>query len=126
MLYSAPAAISSSIESQTNQIRHAHSEVGPLNPRDSSFSKSLLPLVTLTFIYSVGLIVLASRGVSAPDGSSLFWRFAFGLFMVRWAAIDRRSRSFSVPFEFDAFVFFAWVLVVSYYLLKTRGPRGLI
>jgi hypothetical protein len=46
--------------------------------------------------------------------------------MVRWAAIDRRSRSFSVPFEFDAFVFFAWVVVVPYYLLKTRGTRGLI
>lgn len=50
----------------------------------------------------------------------------FALFIARWAAIDRRSRSFSVPFEFDAFVFFAWVLVVPYYLLKTRGPRGLI
>ncbi len=97
-----------------------------MNPRDSSVSKSLLPLVTLTFIYSVGLGALASRGVSAPYGSSLFWRFAFALFMARWAAIDRRSHSFNVPFEFDAFVFFAWVLVVPYYLLKTRGPRGLI
>ena len=46
--------------------------------------------------------------------------------MVRWAALDRRSRSYSVPFEFDAFVFFAWVVVVPYYLLKTRGARGLI
>jgi hypothetical protein len=31
--------------------------------------------------------------------------------MVRWAAIDRR---------------FAWVLVIPYYLLKTRGLRGLL
>jgi hypothetical protein len=98
----------------------------PLNARDSSFSKSLLPLIALTLIYSVGLAVLASRGVSAPEGSSLFWKFALALFMVRWAAIDRRSRSFSVPFEFDAFVFFGWVVVVPYYLLRTRGPRGLI
>lgn len=97
-----------------------------MNLRASSFSKSLLPLITLTFIYSVGLAVLASRGISAPDRSTLFWKFAFALFMVRWAAIDRRSRSFSVPFEFDAFVFFAWVFVVPYYLVKTRGPRGLI
>lgn len=97
-----------------------------MNLRASSFSKSLLPLVTLTFIYSVGLAILASRGISAPDGSRLFWKFAFGLFVVRWVAIDRRSHSFSVPFEFDTFVFFAWVLVVPYYLFKTRGPRGLI
>jgi hypothetical protein len=97
-----------------------------LNLRDLRFSKSLFPLVTLTFIYSVGLAVLASRGVSAPQGSNLFWKLAFALFMVRWATIDRQSRSFSVPFEFDAFVFFAWVVVVPYYLLKTRGPRGSI
>jgi hypothetical protein len=97
-----------------------------LNLRASSFSKSLLPLITLTLICSVGLAILASRGISAPDGSRLFWRFAFGLFVVRWVAIDRRSHSFSVPFEFDAFVFFAWVFVVPYYLFKTRGPRGLI
>jgi hypothetical protein len=83
-------------------------------------------LVTLTIIYSVGLAVLASRDVSVSDGPRLLWKFTFALFMVRWAAIDRRSRSFSVPFEFDAFVFFAWVLVVPYYLLRTRGPRGLI
>jgi|SRR5882762_7079706 hypothetical protein len=123
MLYSAPAAISST----ANESIQARAFGGwPLNPGESSFSKCLLPLVTLTFIYSVGLAVLASRGVSAPYGSSLLWRFTFALFMVRWAAIDRRSRSFSVPFEFDAFVFFAWVVVVPYYLLKTRGPRGLI
>lgn len=97
-----------------------------MNLRAWSFSKFLLLLITLTFIYSVGLAVLASRGIGAPDESSLFWRFTLALFMVRWAAIDRRSRSFSVPIEFDAFVFFAWALVVPYYLFKTRGARGLL
>jgi hypothetical protein len=32
----------------------------------------------------------------------------------------------SLPFEFDAFVFFGWPVVVPYYLYRTRGGRGLI
>jgi hypothetical protein len=91
-----------------------------------TFSKSLLPLIALTFIYSAGLAVLASRGISDTEGLRLFWIYTFALFMVRWVGIDRRSRGVSVPFEFDAFVFFAWYLVVPYYLLRTRGARGLI
>jgi len=39
---------------------------------------------------------------------------------------DRRKRGFRVPFEFDAFVFFAWPIVVPYYLYRTRGARGLL
>jgi len=31
-----------------------------------------------------------------------------------------------LPFEFDAFVFFGWPVVVPYYLYRTRGKRGLI
>ncbi|MGB7845014.1 MAG: hypothetical protein WBL63_05315 [Candidatus Acidiferrum sp.] len=88
--------------------------------------KSLLPLLTLTLIYSVGLAILASRGRPAPDESSILWKFAFALFVVRWVQLDRRSHELRTPFEFNAFVFFAWIVVLPYYLYKTRGPRGLL
>jgi len=41
-------------------------------------------------------------------------------------APDRRARAFDVPFEFDAFVFWAWPVVVPYYLYRSRGGRGLL
>jgi uncharacterized membrane protein (GlpM family) len=88
--------------------------------------KSLLPLLTLTLISSVGLAILASRGRPAPDGSSILWKFTFALFVVRWVELDRRSHDLRTPFEFNAFVFFAWLVVLPYYLYKTRGPRGLL
>jgi hypothetical protein len=36
------------------------------------------------------------------------------------------SGVFSVPFEFGAFVFFIWPLVVPHYLYRTRSGRGLL
>jgi hypothetical protein len=97
-----------------------------LFPSTSPAWKSLLPLLTLTLVYSMGLAILASRGRLAPDGSSLLWKFAFALFVVRWVDLDRRSHELRTPFEFSAFVFFAWIVVLPYYLYKTRGPRGLL
>ena len=88
--------------------------------------KRLLPLLTLTLIYALGLAFLASSGKAAPEGTSLLWKFVFALFMVRWVGQDRRLYDLRTPFEFNAFVFFAWVVVLPYYLCKTRGPRGLL
>jgi hypothetical protein len=41
-----------------------------------------------------------------------------------WVHFDRRTHHLSLPFEFDAFVFFAWPIALPYYLYKTRGVRG--
>jgi len=88
--------------------------------------KRLLPLLALTIIYTLGLTLLAAGGKAAPEGTSILWRFVFALFVVRWIAQDHRSYDLRTPFEFSAFVFFAWIVVLPYYLCRTRGPRGLL
>jgi hypothetical protein len=91
-----------------------------------SASKSLMPLVALTAIFAVGLSVFSFHGVEASGATKLLWRFEFALILTSWVHVDRRVRGFSVPFEFDTFVFFAWPLVVPYYLYRSRGGRGLL
>jgi hypothetical protein len=87
----------------------------------------LLLLVILTAIYAIGLSVLASRGHAArPEATALLWSFEFQVLLAIWVRMDRRRRNVSLPFEFDAFVFFGWPVVVPYYLYRTRGMRGLI
>ena len=88
--------------------------------------KSLIPILTLTLIYSVGMAILSSHGQPEPDGAGILWRVTFALFVVRWVMLDRRRHSMATPFEFSAFVFFAWVVVLPYCLYKTRGARGLL
>jgi hypothetical protein len=114
--------------SSANESLSSPSNSGPerLSHRGFFAVKRLIPLILLTFIYSVGLSVLASRGVGTPAGANLLWRVIFALLMVRWVEVDRRTRRFHPPYEFGAFVFFAWKVVVPYYLIKTRGARGLI
>lgn len=94
--------------------------------RAVSVSKSLIPLIALTAISAVGLSVLVLHGHDAPETTQLLWTFEFSLILTLWVRADRQVRGFSVPFEFDAFVFFAWPAVVPYYLYRSRGGRGLL
>jgi hypothetical protein len=89
-------------------------------------SRSLIPLVLLTVIFSVGSSVLAFHGVAVPRGTGMLWSFTFQLILAFWVHFDRRVRGFKVPFEFDVFVFFAWPVLVPYYTYKTRGKQGLL
>lgn len=87
----------------------------------------LLLLVTLTAIYTIGLSVLASHGLAArPEATAVLWALEFQVLLAIWVRMDRRHRNVSLPFEFDAFVFFGWPVVVPYYLYRTRSIRGLI
>jgi hypothetical protein len=79
----------------------------------------------LAAIYATGLLVLASHGYATPGASALLWPLEFQALLAIWVRIDRRRRNVSLPFEFDAFVFFGWPVVVPYYLYRTRGSRGL-
>ncbi|HEV2342391.1 MAG TPA: hypothetical protein VGS15_11380 [Candidatus Acidoferrales bacterium] len=96
------------------------------NGRASSSSIYLVPLVALAAMYSLGLSLLSRHGLAVPDGTDLLWRFAFSLTLALYVRFDKRVRRFKVPFEFDAAVFFAWIVVVPYYLYRTRGRRGVL
>ena len=89
-------------------------------------SRSLVPLVVLTAIYSIGSSFVAFHGVSVTRETGIFWSLTFQLMLALWTHVDRQTRGSRVPYEFDAFVFFAWPFTVPYYLYKTRGRRGLL
>ena len=48
----------------------------------------------------------------------------FQTIVALWIRADRLARQLKMPFEFDAFVFFLWPVLVPYYFCKTRGLRG--
>jgi hypothetical protein len=86
----------------------------------------LIPLVVLTTIFTLELWFAAVHNLVAPETTQLLWDFETSLVLAWWVRIDRQIRGLSVPFEFDAFVFFAWPLLVPYYLYRTRRARGLL
>jgi hypothetical protein len=88
--------------------------------------KAWLPLILLVSVSTVGLSVLSTHRVAESAATNLVLRFAFALVIALWVQGDRRKRQVSVPYEFDAFVFFFWYVAMPYYLYKTRGWRGLM
>ena len=91
-----------------------------------SLWRSLVPLIALTAIFSVGSFVLAFHGIAVPRETEKLWSYSFQLMLAFWVHFDRRARGFKAPFEFDLFVLLAWPFVIPYYTYKTRGTRGLL
>ena len=90
------------------------------------FSKLLIPLFLLTAISAVGLFLLAFRGRHASDSTLLLATLGFRLMVGYWVIVDARAQRYHPSFDFGAFLFFAWPLVLPYYLYRTRGARGLL
>lgn len=86
----------------------------------------LVGLFALTALFALELSTLATHGANASEATGLLWGLRFRLIVTWWAHADRHARKFSVPFEFDAFVFFAWPVVIPYYLYRSRGRKGLL
>ena len=82
---------------------------------------SMLLLVAVHLTYSV---TMAAYGEYASEAANYVFAFGFQLLLMWWVYVDRHRRRYPVPFEFEAFVFFAWPLVVPYYLFRTRGMRA--
>ncbi|MBZ5696286.1 MAG: hypothetical protein LAN36_13105 [Acidobacteriia bacterium] len=97
-----------------------------MEERGSSNWMFLTALTVLIVIDAFGFWVALSRGVQRSELAGLLWSFAIRTIAVVWLRANRRALKFSVPYEFDAFAFAAWPLVVPYYLYRTRGGRGLL
>ena len=106
----------------------------PLNKALDFLEMAARPAPVVPLIALCGLALLASissslavvRGVETSDEAGYIWVFGFSLFIAWWVELDRRRRGYGAPFEFSAFVFFAWPVLVPYYLYKTRGRRGVL
>jgi hypothetical protein len=87
---------------------------------------SAIPLIPLTLIFTATRGVLAAHHLSMPGESANLESVSQQLFVALWVYLDRQGRHLNLPFEFEAFVFFAWPILLPYYLVKSRGARGLL
>ncbi len=83
-------------------------------------------LIVLSALFTVDLGVVGAQGGTVTPLARNVWMFAFGLFVAWWIAGDRRQRSYAAPFEFEAAIFYAWPVLLPYYLYRTRGGNGLL
>jgi hypothetical protein len=65
-------------------------------------------------------------GIAQPELGHLVWRLTMPLFLVHWIYNDHKRTRYWPCFEYDAFTFWAWPLTLPYYLVHTRGRRGIL
>lgn len=86
------------------------------------------PIVGLVLLVALGVVaevILTYHGAELSQSTSYLWNACFAYCVVIWIEKDRKSKSISAPFEYQAFVFFFWPVVAPYYLFQTRRWRGL-
>ncbi|HKS29145.1 MAG TPA: hypothetical protein VJS44_15060 [Pyrinomonadaceae bacterium] len=73
----------------------------------------------------VGGLYLASE--SEPPGAfTLLYVIGFLWIMGWWLLTDSRKRGVKWAMDMGLFLYIAWPLIMPYYLLKTRGAKGLL
>ena len=86
------------------------------------------PLWSLAALLAVATpfcVLIVMKGGEISNGSATLYNVVFG-FLVAWGVeVDRRALGISAPFEYSAFMFFLWWILLPFYLFKTRRWRGL-
>ncbi len=81
-------------------------------------------MALLVAIHSAYSATMAAYGEYSSEAADSVFAFGFTLLLMWWVYRDRHRRRYPVPFEFEAFVFFAPLFVVPYYLFRTRGMHA--
>ena len=88
---------------------------------------SLAALAVLALVFTGVDVVVQLNHPTIPAVSEGWWALLTRTFLACWVYVDRKNRRLMLPFEFEAFVFFAWPFALPYYLYKSRGAgRGVL
>ena len=85
----------------------------------------LFGLLLVVVLYTVNSAASGYYGEIPSAEANVMYAVGFSLLLTWWVHVDRKKRRYPAPFEFGAFVFFAWIVVVPFYLIHTRRWKGL-
>jgi hypothetical protein len=93
----------------------------------------LLKLVSPTaLLYIYVILMQTARGIYLTSKIEPPPAYAvidfFGLFWILgwWLLIDSRKRGIAWAYDMGFFLSVAWIFIMPYYLLKTRGAKGVL
>ncbi len=75
-------------------------------------------------VHCVHSFIIVFKGYEVSDGYIFIFDYGFALLVAWWVEKDKHFIKKEAPYEYLAFIFFAWILVFPWYLIKTRSWRG--
>jgi hypothetical protein len=88
----------------------------------------LAPIVAIVIVVTLGSVYTATLMFYNGEASKhalLLYNIAFSFVVACGVEADRRGRSVGSSYEYAAYVFFLWPVVLPIYLFQTRRWRGL-
>jgi len=68
----------------------------------------------------------AVSGLEPPASFTLIYIFGFFWIIGWWLLVDSRTRGVRWVFDMGLFLYVAWPFILPYYLVKSRGRKGLL
>ena len=110
--------------------RQSHNYIRETGSQMSNFLPRLVSPTALLYLYLIIMqiaqgIYFASEIEPSPaftliDSIGLLWLVGW------WLLTDSRKRGVAWVYDMGFFLSIAWPLIIPYYLLKTRGAKGLL
>ena len=83
-------------------------------------------IALVVFMSTVHFAIMGYKGYD-PSIEAEQLMFVYITFMFAcWILEDAKEQKYHRPYEFGAFIFFAWPILIPIYLVETRGWKGLI
>jgi hypothetical protein len=95
----------------------------------SSLSRIISPTVLLyafLVITNIGFGFHSPKGHEPPPVLSAIDSLGFLWIIGWWLRRDSRKRGIAWVYDMGLFLYYAWPFIMPYYLLKTRGRKGLL
>jgi len=70
--------------------------------------------------------VMGYAGYDPSVEAETLMGWSLALMFAWWAYDDAKKKKYHRPYEFGAFIFFAWPVVLPAYLVVSRGWRGIM
>ena len=86
----------------------------------------LVMLIALTFVYYTGQGIYQLMQVDPAPSLEFLYRVALSCGVVWWLRADPKSSSAKALYCEGVIVTVAWIIILPYHLIKTRGVKGLI
>jgi hypothetical protein len=84
----------------------------------------LAGLLLLTATFTVLTVTMSYYGIYYATRIDTVWIYGFPVCIAWWVHKDRFYIKKDAPYEYLAFMYFAWILLLPWYLIKSRGWKG--
>ena len=92
--------------------------------------RQLISPTGLLYLFLVLTQIIAgaygASGVELPASFTLIYIFGFFWIIGWWLHVDSRRRGVHWVFDMGLFLYVAWPFILPYYILKSRGTKGLL